>query len=128
MKKKILFAAIVVLASYGAYRFFPKAWAAGDDEPICVVTHIDLGGPSARSGGELLRKFVSDSRNDPGAVRIELFEQLSRTNHLTFVEIWKDRASYEEHLLSPHTKAYRSKLQPMLASQTFDERLHRESK
>jgi len=41
------------------------------------------------------------------------------------VEVWQSREAFEAHDASPHTRAYREKLQPMLGS-PFDERLHYE--
>ena len=76
------------------------------DEPaetLCVVTHVDVIPPFTAAGRELLRRFAADSRKDAGAVRIEVFEELSRPNHSRVVEIWKGRRAYEDHLALDHT-------------------------
>jgi quinol monooxygenase YgiN len=75
-----------------------------------------------KSGRDLLKQFAVDSRRDPGAVRIEVYEEVSRHNHSSVVEVWSSRKAYEDHLGAAHTRAYRAKLQPMLGP--FDERLH----
>jgi quinol monooxygenase YgiN len=72
----------------------------------------------------LLRRFAADSRKDPGAFRVEVFEELARPNHSTVVEMWETRRTYDDHLATEHTRASRARLQPMLGS-PFDERLHR---
>jgi quinol monooxygenase YgiN len=94
------------------------------DEPLYVVTHVDVMPKFTAAGHELLQQFAAVSRKDAGAVRIEVFEELSRPNHTTVVEVWKDRRAYDEHLVAEHTRGFRAKLQPMLGS-PFDERLHR---
>jgi quinol monooxygenase YgiN len=95
------------------------------DESICAVTHVDVIPPFTVEGRKLLQQFATESRKDAGAVRIEVFEDLSRPNHSTVVEVWKSKKAYEDHLAADHVKAYRTKLQPMLGS-PFDERLHRQ--
>ena len=55
-------------------------------------------------------------------MRFEVLRDVERTNHFTVVEIWKSRAAYEAHLMAPHSKPFRDKLQPWLGS-PFDERL-----
>jgi quinol monooxygenase YgiN len=111
-----------MLLSWGLYRIALASQAA--DEPICVVTHVDAMPTFTAAARDLLQRFAVDSRREAGAVRIEVFEELSRPNHSTLVEVWKRRKAYEDHLTSDHTRAYRAKLQPMLGS-PFDERLHR---
>ena len=111
-----------LLASLGLYGL--AIAADGPEEPLCVVTHVDVIPPHTVAGRELLRQFAVDSRKDAGAVRIEVFEEIGRPNHSTVIEIWKGRKAYEDHLALDHCKAYRARLQPMLGS-PFDERLHR---
>jgi quinol monooxygenase YgiN len=97
--------------------------SAAAEEPLYVVTHVDAMPKFTAAASELLKQFAGDSRNDAGAVRIEVLEEVSRPNHSTVVEVWRDRKAYDEHLAADHTRAYRAKLQPMLGS-PFDERLH----
>ena len=71
-----------------------------------------------------MEQFATAARTEPGAVRVEVFEELSRPNHSTVVENWESRQAYDDHLAAEPTKTYRTRLQPMLGS-PFDERLHR---
>lgn len=115
---------ILILCGGGVYRFAPAAGTVDAEEPLYVVTHVDVMPKFTEAGRDLLRRFAVDSRKDAGAVRIEVLEELSRPNHSTVVEVWKDRKSYDDHLAADHTRDYRTRLQPMLGS-PFDERLHR---
>jgi quinol monooxygenase YgiN len=102
---------------------FATVAAFGQDAKLYVVTHVDLTPNYAVDGTKLLQKFASDSRKDKGAVRFELYQDLSRKNHFSIVGIWENQAAFDAHLEADHTKQFRDKLQPMLGS-PFDERLH----
>ena len=122
--KKLLLTASLALAPCGIYGLTRAAGPA--DEPITVVAHVDVMPNFAAPGRDLLRQFAVETRQDPGAVRVEVFEELGRPNHSTVVAVWKTRQAYDDHLAADHTRASRAKLQPMLGS-PFDERLHRRS-
>jgi len=125
MKNTILLVSLSVAFIYwGACRFAPAAGHIAAEEPLYVVTHVDVMPKFTDAARDLLKQFAVDSRKNAGAVRIEVLEELGRPNHSTVVEIWANRQAYEDHLAAEHTKAYRAKLQPMLGS-PFDERLHR---
>ena len=126
MKKLIVLASSLAL-SWGIYRMAVASAAVEAEEPLHVVTHVDVMPKFTADGRELLAQFAIDSRKDAGAVRIEVFEELGRPNHSTVVEVWESRKAYDDHLMADHTRAYRAKLQPMLGS-PFDERLHRLNK
>jgi quinol monooxygenase YgiN len=97
--------------------------AFGQDNKLYVVTHVDLTPNYGVDGTKLLQKFAADSRKDKGAVRFELYQDLSRKNHFSIVGVWENQAAFDAHLEADHTKQFREKLQPMLGS-PFDERLH----
>jgi quinol monooxygenase YgiN len=115
----LVFALLIV----GAYQVTAISGAGTAGEPLYVITHVDVIPPFTSDGRALLKEFAAASRKDPGAIRIEVCEELGRPNHSTVIEVWKDRKLYEGHLAADHTRAFRAKLQPMLGS-PFDERLH----
>ncbi len=115
-KCALLFVAILGLGGLSA------AQDTGLKDRIYVVTHVDTlpgNGPAAK----LLQQYVTESRKDKGAVRIELYVQISRTNHFSLVEVWENQQAFDAHLAAAHTKQFREQIQPMLGS-PFDERLH----
>ena len=117
------FLLVVAVLSIGLSRPAP---AQEPGQRLYVVTHVDVFGPSPTTAAEaakMLQQFAADSRNDPGAVRIEVLREPTRLNHFTLVEIWQSRQDFETHLATTHTRAFREKIQPMLGS-PFDERLH----
>lgn len=101
----------------------PKA-AAQSDKNLYVVTHVDvIGGGNLAEPIRLVREFVADSRQDPGVIRFEAFQQEGHPNHFTIFEVWQTRKAFGAHLAAEHTKRFRQAVQPMLGS-PFRERLH----
>jgi len=121
--KKIILQVLLITTILGT-GWRAAAEGTATEEPLYVVTHVDVMPKFTKAARDLLNQFAVESRKDAGAVRIEVYEELSRPNHSTVVEIWSGRKAYEDHLGAAHTRAYRAKLQPMLGS-PFDERLHR---
>ena len=56
---------------------------------IYVVTHVDVPPPKKDECIVALKALVAASRKEPGSVRFDIFQQGSRPNHFTVVEIWK---------------------------------------
>ena len=96
---------------------------AQSDGTLYVVTYIDVYPNFAADTANLLKQFVADSKKDAGFVRYEVMRDVSRPNHFATVEVWRNRAAYEAHLMAAHTKPFRDKLQPWLGS-PYDERLY----
>lgn len=117
----------IALALIGAAALarFVAGGAPPADESIVVVIHVDALPPSTAAGRDLLKRYAEAARKDPGATRVEVFEELARPNHSTIVATWASRRAYDDHLAADHTRAFRAELQPMLGS-PFDERLHRQ--
>jgi quinol monooxygenase YgiN len=93
-------------------------------EPVYVVTHIDVAGNTfVQPANALLRQLVADTAKEKGCSRIEILVQDGRPNHFTLVGVWKDKQAFEEHDGAGYTKQFREKIQPMLGS-PWDERLH----
>jgi quinol monooxygenase YgiN len=122
--QKVIWPIMLVMLCCGVGRPASAEDTAVAEEPLYVVTHVDVLPKFTKAGRELLNQFAADSRKDAGAVRIEVYEDISRRNHSTVVEVWSSRKAYDDHLAADHTRAYRTKLQSMLGS-PFDERLHR---
>ncbi len=92
-------------------------------QPVYVVTHVDLMPTRVPSGVAALKQFATETTKEKGCVRFEVLQQDGRPNHLTLVGIWKDRKDFDAHDSAPYTKAFRDKMQPLIGS-PWDERLH----
>jgi quinol monooxygenase YgiN len=91
---------------------------------IVVVTHVDVPPPKKDDCISLLKSLVEDSRKEPGSGRFEVFQQTSRPNHFSVVEIWTSQAAYDGHITAAHTKKFREQLTPMSGA-LYDERLYK---
>ncbi|MCC6776708.1 MAG: antibiotic biosynthesis monooxygenase [Hyphomicrobiales bacterium] len=98
--------------------------AAGPRGAIYVVTHVDVPPPKKDDCVAALKTLVGDSRKESGSARFEVFQQSSRPNHFSVVEIWKNQGAYDAHITAAHTKKFRDELTPMSGA-LYDERLYR---
>jgi|SRR5579863_932557 len=92
-------------------------------EPVYVVTHIDLLPNGVPVGVVAMKQFAVETAKEKGCVRFEILQQDGRPNHLTLVGIWKDRKAFDDHDAASYTKEFREKMQPLIGS-PWDERLH----
>ncbi len=91
---------------------------------VFVVTHVDVPPPKKDECIAALKTLVADSRKEGGVVRFEVFQQSSRPNHFTVVEIWKNQKAYDDHIVSAQNKKFRDTLTPMTGA-LYDERLYK---
>jgi quinol monooxygenase YgiN len=93
-------------------------------DAVYVVTHVDFIPPEKENGIAMVKSLAESSRKDDGNLRFEGLQQISRPNHLTLVEVWKDSKALDNHGVTPHMKSFREKLSPVSGS-LFDERLYK---
>jgi quinol monooxygenase YgiN len=99
------------------------ASVANAQEPVYVVTHVDLMPAGVPAGVAALKQFAMETTQEKGCLRFEILQQDGRPNHLTLVGIWKDRKAFDDHDSAPYTKVFRERMQPLVGS-PWDERLH----
>jgi quinol monooxygenase YgiN len=102
------------------------AAAAASSTPaaVHVVTHVDVPPPKKDDCIAALKDLAAESRKESGVTRFDIFQQSSRPNHFTVVEVWRDQNAYDAHITSTHTKRFRERLTPMSGA-LYDERLYR---
>ena len=91
---------------------------------IYAVTHVDVIPTQKDVGVALVQQLSESSRKDAGNMRFESLTQISRPNHMTVVEIWKDQQAVDAHGITAHTKQFREKL-TQLSGSLYDERLYK---
>jgi quinol monooxygenase YgiN len=99
------------------------ATAAGKDA-LYVVTHVDIIPTFKDKGVGLVKDLAETSRREAGSIRYDALTQSNRHNHMTLVEVWKDRQAFDSHIVAAHMKKFREELLPMSGS-LYDERLYR---
>jgi quinol monooxygenase YgiN len=115
--RKILSLLTLLVAAFAQTSF------AQAQDPVYVVTHIDLMPNGVPTGIPAMKQFVAESIKEKDCVRFEILQQDGRPNHLTLVGIWKDRKAFDAHDSASYTKEFREKMQPLIGS-PWDERLH----
>lgn len=121
-RQSLVWMLTVLILGVTAFVIRISAQDAGMKDRIYVVTHLDTL-TSIGSAANVLQQYVADSRKDKGAVRIELYVQIGRTNHYSLVEVWENQQAFDAHEAAAHTKKFREDIHPLLGS-PFDERLH----
>lgn len=116
-------AAIAVVLISGVLGGYALAQETAARDMIYVVTHVDIIPPEAAAGTKLVQQYVADTRKDKGIVRVEASAEISRTNHISIVEVWQNRQAFNEHIAASHTRQFRQQIDPKLGS-PYDERLH----
>lgn len=118
---------LAALIAAGLVNWGSTAHALAQDhssnEKVYVVTHVDIIPPQAAAGTKLVQQYVTETRKDPGIVRIEAAAEIARTNHISLLEVWQDKKAFDEHIANAHTRQFRQQLDPILGS-PYDERLH----
>jgi quinol monooxygenase YgiN len=88
---------------------------------VFVITHVDVTPNFKDATIDMLKALADGARKEPGVERIEAWQQNNRANHFTLMEVWKDPAALEGHVVSPSTREFREKLGP-LSGALFDDR------
>jgi quinol monooxygenase YgiN len=123
MSRLALRAAATLLLVSGVFGGCALAQEAAARDMIYVVTHVDIIPPEAAAGTKLVQQYVADTRKDKGIVRVDASAEISRTNHISIVEVWQNRQAFDEHVAASHTRQFRQQIDPKLGS-PYDERLH----
>jgi quinol monooxygenase YgiN len=116
------FALVILIAT--AFAAGSSAQNARTRDRIYVVAHFDTMPPNAAA--PFLLQYAEDSRKDKGAVRVEVYSEIGRTNHFVVVEVWENQQAFDAHEAAAHTKQFREQIQPILAS-PWDQRVDRNS-
>ena len=75
-----------------------------------MVTHVDVPPPSKDNCIAALKTLIADSRKEPGSARFDIFQQGSRPNHFTVIEVWGNQKAVDYHEVVGHTKDFRKVL------------------
>jgi quinol monooxygenase YgiN len=92
-------------------------------DALYAVTHVDFIPPKKDDGTAALKQLSEPSRKDDGNLRYEVLVQASRPNHLTVVEVWRNRAALDAHDAAGHTVRFRMDTLPMSGA-LYDQRIY----
>jgi len=88
----------------------PKAAGGG---AVYALAHVDLIGAKKDEGIAALKQLSLESTKEPDNLRYDIWQQGNRPNHLTVVEVWRNKAAFARHEMAVHTLKFRDTLAPM---------------
>lgn len=63
---------------------------------------------------------IEATREEPGCIFYDLNASVSNSRRVVFVERWKSREDLENHLRTPHIKAWREASAPLIEDRTVE--------
>jgi quinol monooxygenase YgiN len=97
--------------------------AAPPPHAIFIVTHVDVIPPKLEEGLAATKGLFAPSSAEPGNVSYNVLQQISRANHMTLFEIWKNGDALDAHESAEFVRLYRQTLLP-IAGSLYDQRVY----
>jgi quinol monooxygenase YgiN len=93
-------------------------------EVVCVAEFLALEGKTEQLI-EALQSLIEPTHRESGCLRYELNQRSDNKRWITFIEKWKDRATFDRHCAMPYIKDYFDNVQPHLVEE-FEVNLYEE--
>jgi 4-carboxymuconolactone decarboxylase len=91
--------------------------AAQDKEPMVRLSKLVIDPSQLEAYTAALKEEVTASvRLEPGVLTLYAVSEKDRPTHITILEIYRNRAAYEQHIKSPHFLKYKTGTQHMVKS------------
>jgi quinol monooxygenase YgiN len=91
---------------------------------LIAVSHVDVIPPKKDDGIAALKALADPTRKDGGNLRFDVYQQKSRPNHFSVVEVWRNQKDADAHEIAAHTKQFRQVLGTATGA-LYDQRLYR---
>jgi len=99
------------------------AQAQAPSGPIYIAAYAEVGTSSVKDGIAVLKQFRDAVRKEDGNMRVDIAQEIGRTNRFIILEIWKDQAAFDAHGKSAATMAFGDKFKA-IANAPLDIRVH----
>lgn len=91
--------------------------AAQEKEPMVRLSKLVIDPSQLETYKSALKEEVTASvRLEPGVLTLYAVSEKDRPTHITILEIYADRAAYEQHIKSPHFLKYKTGTEHMVES------------
>lgn len=87
--------------------------ARAQNDPVYLVTYVELMPNAAASGAALLRQYRDESRKQSGNLRFDVLAEIKRPNRVAVVEGWNNKSSLDAHDHSATTAQFSEQLKPI---------------
>ena len=99
-----------------------RASAAPVQDRIVRLAELEIDSAQLDSYKAALREEIETSiRVEPGALTLYAVSVKDHPNQIRLFEMYRDQASYQTHLQTPHFKKYKARTQQMVKSLTLIE-------
>jgi quinol monooxygenase YgiN len=88
----------------------PKDNAAIPRGAMVAISHVDVIPPKKDDGVAALKALADPTRKDDGNLRFDVYQQKTRPNHFTVIEVWRNPKAADTHEVGTHTKDFRKVL------------------
>ena len=65
------------------------------DPTVHAVSYVEVAASSASAAAAAIKQYRESSRQQPGFLRAEAFEQVGRPGHFVIVEAWRDQQAFK---------------------------------
>jgi len=102
----------------------PKDGAAIPNGSLVAISHVDVIPPKKDDGIGALKTLADPTRKDNGNVRYDVYQQKTRPNHFTVIEVWRNQKAADTHETAAHNKDFRKVLTSATGA-LYDQRWYR---
>jgi quinol monooxygenase YgiN len=95
---------------YVALAAGPKDSPAIPSGATVAISHVDVVPPKKDDGVAALKALADPTRKDNGNLRFDVYQQKTRPNHFTVIEVWRNQKAVDGHEIGTHTKDFRKVL------------------
>jgi quinol monooxygenase YgiN len=88
----------------------PKDGAAIPSGGLVAISHVDVIPPKKDDGIGALKTLADPTRKDKGNLRYDVYQQKTRPNHFTVIEVWSNQKAVDDHEIVAHNKDFRKVL------------------
>ena len=86
---------------YVALAAGPKDSAAIPRGATVAISHVDVVPPKKDDGIAALKALADPTRKDNGNLRFDVYQQKTRPNHFTVIEVWRNQKAVDAHETGP---------------------------
>jgi quinol monooxygenase YgiN len=99
-----------------------RAFAMPPKEPVIRLAELEIDPAQLDNYKTALKEEIAASvRLEPGVLKLYALSVRDHPNQIRMFEMYRDQASYEAHLETPHFKKYKTMTQRMVRSLTLIE-------
>ncbi len=85
------------------------------DQQVTVVATIKAAPGKEEQVKQALRKLIEPTRKEEGCLNYDLHQALDDQSVFLFYENWESKSLLDEHLQTPHLKAFMDEAEDLLA-------------